>query len=167
MVAAVAAPGRTQRYFATVFAARMASSHALNTYLVWLAFTSRSVTTAGWVLVARAASALVVPVVVGHVHDRGRLSPWLRLYAAVEAVVALVLGLFQLVFIVNLFGSLAFGRRASANPWNSPTLEWTAAPTPPIPHGNFETIPSVYRSAYEYSVPGAAEDFIPQNRAQV
>ena len=80
---------------------------------------------------------------------------------------ALVLGLFQLVFIVNLFGSLTFGRKASTNPWNSPTLEWTAAPTPPIPHGNFETMPSVYRSAYEYSVPGASEDFIPQNRAQV
>ena len=84
MAAAVAAPGRTQRYFATVFAARMASSHALNTYLVWLAFTSRSVTTAGWVLVARAASALVVPVVVGHVHDRGRIGPWLRVCAVVE-----------------------------------------------------------------------------------
>ena len=65
---------------------------------------------------------------------------------------ALVLGLFQLVFIVNLFGSLTFGRKASTNPWNSPTLEWTAAPTPPIPNGNFETMPSVYRSAYEYSV---------------
>ena len=91
MAAAVAAPGRTQRYFATVFAARMASSHALNTYLVWLAFTSRSVTTAGWVLVARAASALVVPVVVGHVHDRGRIGPWLRVCAVVEAVGAITL----------------------------------------------------------------------------
>ena len=79
---------------------------------------------------------------------------------------ALVLGLFQIVFIVNLFGSLTFGRKASTNPWHSPTLEWSAAPTPPLAHGNFETIPSVYCSAYEYSVPGSAEDFIPQNRAQ-
>ena len=88
-VAAPAAQHRSQTYFASVFAARMASSHALNTYLVWLAFTSKSVSTAGWVLVARAVSALVVPAVVGHVHDRGRIGPWLRVCAVVEAVGAL------------------------------------------------------------------------------
>jgi len=43
-------------------------------------------------------------------------------------------------------------------------LEWVAAPSPPIGHGNFETIPSVYRGPYEYSVPDAEEDFIPQNK---
>jgi len=31
-------------------------------------------------------------------------------------------------------------------------------------HGNWgENLPTVYRWAYDYSVPGAAEDFIPQN----
>ena len=35
--------------------------------------------------------------------------------------------------------------------------------TPPT-HGNFgKELPSVYRWAYDYSVPGAEEDFIPQN----
>jgi cytochrome c oxidase subunit 1 len=74
------------------------------------------------------------------------------------------LGLFQLVFIVNLFGSLKFGEVATANPWDATTLEWSAAPTPPLAHGNFATAPLVYGGAYEYSVPGADADFIPQNR---
>lgn len=34
--------------------------------------------------------------------------------------------------------------------------------TPP-PHGNFAAVPTVYRGAYEYSVPGAARDFLPQD----
>ena len=50
------------------------------------------------------------------------------------------------------------------NPWQATTLEWTAAPSPPIAHGNFPETPSVYRGPYEYSVPDADEDFIPQNQ---
>ena len=80
---------------------------------------------------------------------------------------AWALALFQLPFIWNVFASLKFGRVADVNPWHATTLEWTAAPTPPIAHGNFETIPAVYRPAYEYSVPGAADDFVPQNSASV
>ena len=49
------------------------------------------------------------------------------------------------------------------NPWQATTLEWSC-PSPPIGHGNFEDAPSVYRGPYEYSVPGAEEDFIPQNK---
>jgi cytochrome c oxidase subunit 1 len=51
----------------------------------------------------------------------------------------------------------------SANPWEATTLEWQA-PSPP-PHGNFETVPEVHRGPYEYSVPGHAKDFTPQNQA--
>jgi len=80
---------------------------------------------------------------------------------------AWTLALFQLPFIWNVFASVKFGRVADANPWHATTLEWTAAPTPPIAHGNFETIPAVYRPAYEYSVPGSAEDFVPQNSGPV
>jgi cytochrome c oxidase subunit 1 len=76
---------------------------------------------------------------------------------------AWALALFQLVFIVNVFGSLKFGRRASANPWDATTLEWSATSSPPLAHGNFATVPHVYRDAYEYSVPGAPTDFTPQN----
>jgi cytochrome c oxidase subunit 1 len=80
---------------------------------------------------------------------------------------AWALAVFQLPFIWNVFASLKFGRVAETNPWQATTLEWTAAPTPPLAHGNFETIPAVYRPAYEYSVPGAADDFLPQNSAGV
>jgi cytochrome c oxidase subunit 1 len=80
---------------------------------------------------------------------------------------AWALALFQLPFIWNLFASLKLGRAVDANPWHATTLEWTAAPTPPLAHGNFEVVPSVYRPAYEYSVPGAPDDYLPQNRAGV
>ena len=64
---------------------------------------------------------------------------------------AWALALFQIVFIWNFFYSLRFGRRAAANPWQATTLEWSAAPA------------VVYHGAYEYSVPGKATDFTPQN----
>ena len=71
------------------------------------------------------------------------------------------LALAQVPFIINLFISIKGGKKVgSDNPWNATTLEW-ATPTPP-PHGNFTSEPVVYRGAYEYSVPGAAKDFLPQ-----
>ena len=76
---------------------------------------------------------------------------------------AWLLGLTQLFFIVNVFGSLKFGKRATANPWEATTLEWAATASPPLAHGNFATPPQVYRDAYQYSVPGASGDFTPQN----
>jgi cytochrome c oxidase subunit 1 len=42
-------------------------------------------------------------------------------------------------------------------------LEWQT-PTPP-PHGNFLKEPIVHRGPYDYSLPGAAKDFTPQNQA--
>jgi len=35
-------------------------------------------------------------------------------------------------------------------------------PSPPG-HGNFDKTPVVYNGPYEYSVPGMAKDFLPQN----
>ncbi len=68
---------------------------------------------------------------------------------------------FQIFFIINLFGSLFFGRKTNSdNPWHATTLEW-ATPTPP-PHGNFVTEPVVYRGPYEYSRPDCDEDYLPQ-----
>jgi cytochrome c oxidase subunit 1 len=75
---------------------------------------------------------------------------------------ALGLGLAQIPFVVNFFWSLFAGKKADRNPWKANTLEWVA-PSPP-PHGNFDAIPVVYRGPYEYSVPGASEDYLPQNR---
>ena len=79
------------------------------------------------------------------------------------SVCAWVLGAAQLIFILNFFLSLKFGKKATDNPWEATTLEW-ATPTPP-PHGNFTFDPVVYRGPYEYSVPGEKEDYLPQHLA--
>ena len=74
-------------------------------------------------------------------------------------IAAFITAIGQLIFIFNFFWSLKAGKKASDNPWNATTLEWTIA-TPP-PHDNFGGhYPSVYRGPYEFSVPGATEDFI-------
>ena len=76
---------------------------------------------------------------------------------------AILLGLFQLPFILNFFLSLWNGKKVeSDNPWQATTLDWQT-PTPP-PHGNFTSEPVVYRGPYEYSVPGASKDFIQQGQ---
>jgi cytochrome c oxidase subunit 1 len=76
---------------------------------------------------------------------------------------ALIVGAFQLVFLYNLIWSYFKGKPSGGNPWRATTLEWQTPHTPPK-HGNFgATLPVVYRWAYDYSVPGADEDFIPQN----
>jgi cytochrome c oxidase subunit I len=67
----------------------------------------------------------------------------------------------QLIFVINLFWSMKKGPKASDNPWEATTLEWTTA-TPP-PHDNFGGhIPVVNHGPYEYSVPGAPRDFTMQ-----
>jgi len=71
-------------------------------------------------------------------------------------------GTAQLVFLFNFFYSMFKGPKAPQNPWRATTLEWTT-PVEHI-HGNWPgAIPEVYRWPYDYSVPGAEEDFIPQN----
>ncbi len=80
----------------------------------------------------------------------------------VASISAWLLGLAQIPFILNFFGSLFFGKKVNDdNPWKATTLEW-ATPTPP-PHGNFMSEPQVYRGPYEYSVPGRKKDFWPQH----
>ena len=82
-------------------------------------------------------------------------------------VVALIVGAAQLAFVFNLVRSLTRGRPAGGNPWGATTLEWQTPQTPPG-HGNWgKTLPVVYRWAYDYSVPGAAQDFLPQNQPPV
>ena len=79
------------------------------------------------------------------------------------SIAAFIVGAVQLVFIYNLIVSYYRGREAGSNPWEATTLEWQTADTPPK-HGNFgKELPLVYRWAYDYSVPGAEHDFIPQN----
>jgi cytochrome c oxidase subunit 1 len=76
---------------------------------------------------------------------------------------AWIMALFQIPFIFNFFWSIRKGEKTDDNPWQATTIEW-AAPSPP-PHGNFLVTPQAYRGPYEYSVPGAAKDFLPQHEA--
>ena len=75
---------------------------------------------------------------------------------------AIIGGAAQLIFIFNFFYSIWRGPKAKQNPWRGNSLEWTT-PVEHI-HGNWPgDIPVVYRWAYDYSKPGAEEDFVPQN----
>jgi cytochrome c oxidase subunit 1 len=83
----------------------------------------------------------------------------LHLFITISAFITIAA---QLIFIVNFFWSMRKGKPAGVNPWEATSLEWTV-PSPP-PHDNFgSTEPVVYTGPYEYSVPGAAKDYIMQN----
>lgn len=77
------------------------------------------------------------------------------------SVAAIITFSAQFIFLFNFIYSIFKGKKASENPWRSTTLEWT---TPRLPgHGNWPgAIPEVHRWPYDYSKPGAKEDFIPQ-----
>ena len=81
----------------------------------------------------------------------------------VMSISAWLLGMTQIFFIVNMIISLMSKKTGEANPWGATTLDWSATTSPPLGHGNFEVVPTVYRGPYEYSVPGADKDFTPQN----
>ena len=54
------------------------------------------------------------------------------------------------------------GEKAEKNPWKANSLEWLTPEMPPG-HGNFgKELPVVYRWAYDFNVPGADKDYIPQ-----
>jgi len=89
----------------------------------------------------------------GHLAHLGPLNQFM-------SISAFLLGVSQLIFVVNFFRSIARGRPAGNNPWESTTLEWTT--TSPPPHGNFAKTPTVYCGPYEYSVPGKPRDWCPQ-----
>jgi len=77
------------------------------------------------------------------------------------SIAAIIVFIAQFIFIFNFFYSMFKGRVATLNPWKSNTLEWTTPLNPG--HGNWPgAIPHVYRWPYDYSKPGAADDFIPQ-----
>ena len=80
--------------------------------------------------------------------------------------VAILLTVFaQGIFLINFLWSLFRGEKsAERNPWRASTLEWTLSSPPPV--NNFgPSEPLVYRGAYEFSVPGLVEDFVPQHFA--
>ena len=78
-------------------------------------------------------------------------------------IAAFIVAAAQLVFLYNAITSLWKGEKPSPNPWKATTLEWQTPDTPPK-HGNWgPELPVVHRWAYDYSVPGASDDFIPQS----
>jgi cytochrome c oxidase subunit 1 len=82
------------------------------------------------------------------------------------SIAAFIVGAAQLIFLFNLIWSMFRGPKASDNPWESTSLEWTI-PSPP-PHDNFAgKVPVVYHDPYEYGVPGAAKDYIMQDSPEV
>ena len=76
---------------------------------------------------------------------------------------ALIIAATQLIFLYNVIASLKNGEKTDGNPWKATSLEWQTPDNPPK-HGNWgHELPEVHRWAYDYSVPGQADDFTPQN----
>ena len=78
-------------------------------------------------------------------------------------IMTLIVGISQLIFFYNIIISAKLGKKAGKNPWEANSLEWQTPDVPPT-HGNFgKELPIVYRWAYDFNVPGAPKDYIPQN----
>jgi cytochrome c oxidase subunit 1 len=78
-------------------------------------------------------------------------------------IAALVTGLAQLIFIYNLIYSRFRGERASDNPWQATSLEWSTPTTPP-PFDNFGgQHPVVYHDPYQFGIEGSTGDYVMQN----
>ena len=80
--------------------------------------------------------------------------------------VAILLTVFaQGLFLINFLWSLFRGEKVvECNPWRATTLEWSISSPPPADDFG-PSDPVVYRGAYEFSVPDAAEDFVSQHLA--
>ena len=69
----------------------------------------------------------------------------------------------QILVLINFLWSLFRGEKVlEYNPWRATTLEWSLSSPPPADDFGASD-PVVYRGAYEFSVPGVAEDFLPQH----
>jgi cytochrome c oxidase subunit 1 len=78
-------------------------------------------------------------------------------------VSAILLVIAQGVFLFNFLWSLFRGEKVQErNLWRATTLEWSVSSPPPADDFGAAD-PVVYRGAYEFSVPGVAEDFVPQH----
>ena len=94
--------------------------------------------------------------------ETGFIPPSVHMANEWISIAALIVFAAQGLFFFNMIWSLFRGPRADPNPWGAASLEWQTPQTPPE-HGNWgATLPIVYRWPYDYSVPGAPRDFIPQ-----
>jgi cytochrome c oxidase subunit 1 len=77
-------------------------------------------------------------------------------------VAALFTGAAQLIFLYNLLYSRFKGERATDNPWQATSLEWSTPTTPP-PHNNFgDKLPVVYHDPFQYGVESSTGDYVMQ-----
>jgi cytochrome c oxidase subunit 1 len=103
-----------------------------------------------------------------NIYSGSRLAAIALLVAPVRAfitVASIIMVFAQGIFLVNFLWSLFRGEKVDVNnPWRATTLEWSVSSPPPADDFG-PTDPVVYRGAYEFSVPGVAEDFVPQHLA--
>jgi len=97
---------------------------------------------------------------------RRRISDYAPHFASLNLFISLAsfgLGCSVLVFLYNMITSWRFGEVAPANPWRAMTLEWLVSSPPPT--FNFDEIPQVVGSPYEYGVVGAQHAILAPSRA--
>jgi cytochrome c oxidase subunit 1 len=68
------------------------------------------------------------------------------------SIAAVNIALSVAVFIFNMVRSWRTGPQAAANPWRAQTLEWQISSPPPV--DNFDRIPTVTATPYQYGAPG-------------